>query len=677
MVMAEETLPATPGILDGTGATFALTDSDYLNISVTSSVEIELYLNSAPMIIHMAIAAAAGDTSADISLGGLEASTSYWMYQDGSVEGVEISSDANGSYSFTLDLTEARDIMIQPGKSTVYIYDDGASGTGYQCTLIGTWDATSKTCTLTQDVNDSIYIYDPNNTKVGITLDGNGYQVNLPRWGWVQLSGSNHTVKNLTINGIADLPYGQYYCDTYGGYYCELRPTGHGVYLNKADSATVTNVTVSNSYYGLYVYNASNSNISDNTFSGAAYGAYVYGYYYQYYCDLGYTYYCYGSSGNTLSDNAFSPYSTTYDYYGMYLDYEVDDNIIRGNTFSNFNYGLYLNDSHCYYYGQDYNCPSGNTVYQNNFIDNSPYQIHAGYGYSNTVFNLAAPDGGNYYNNYDEPTEGCGDADSDGFCDNPYAIPNYYNVGLYDYLPWTIQDGWLNEPPVADANGPYLVAVGGQVLLDGSASSDPDDDELTETWTVAGGTVDGNLYTAGSVAGIYDIQLVVNDGQVDSEAVSSTVVVYDPDGGFVTGGGWIDSPEGAYLADLTLTGKANFGFVSKYVQGATEPTGETQFRFKAGDLNFHSDSYEWLVVNQDGTNAQYKGRGTINGELAPNGEFYGFMIWAGDGDISATADTFRIRIWYEDEVDGTEYDVYDNGFDQAIGGGSIQIHTGG
>ena len=41
------------------------------------------------------------------------------------------------------------------------------------------------------------------------------------------------------------------------------------------------------------------------------------------------------------------------------------------------------------------------------------------------------------------------------------------------------------------------------------------------------------------------------------------VVVYDPSAGFVTGGGWIDSPAGAYTADPSLTGKANFGFVSK------------------------------------------------------------------------------------------------------------------
>ena len=71
-------------------------------------------------------------------------------------------------------------------------------------------------------------------------------------------------------------------------------------------------------------------------------------------------------------------------------------------------------------------------------------------------------------------------------------------------------------------------------------------------------------------------------------------VVYDPSGGFVTGGGWIDSPAGAYSPDEELTGKANFGFVSKYQQGASVPTGQTEFQFKAADLNFHSTDYQWL-----------------------------------------------------------------------------------
>ena len=85
--------------------------------------------------------------------------------------------------------------------------------------------------------------------------------------------------------------------------------------------------------------------------------------------------------------------------------------------------------------------------------------------------------------------------------------------------------------------------------------------------------------------------------------IIATVIVDD---------GWIWSPAGTYAADPSLTGKANFGFMSKYKKGASEPTGQTEFQFKAGDLDFHSSSYEWLVVA--GANAKYKGVGTINGE---------------------------------------------------------------
>ncbi|MGB3702216.1 MAG: hypothetical protein WA997_13185 [Anaerolineales bacterium] len=70
-----------------------------------------------------------------------------------------------------------------------------------------------------------------------------------------------------------------------------------------------------------------------------------------------------------------------------------------------------------------------------------------------------------------------------------------------------------------------------------------------------------------------------------------------------------------------MVGKANFGFVSKYKKGASIPSGQTEFQLHAGDLNFHSSSYEWLVVNHGGTRAQFKGEGTINGQGA-----YEFMI---------------------------------------------------
>jgi nitrous oxidase accessory protein NosD len=187
---------------------------------------------------------------------------------------------------------------------------------------------------------------------------------------------------------------------------------------------------------------------------------------------------------------------------------------------------------------------------------------------------------------------------------------------------------------------------------------------IDETIETTYGTCNGS-HAYGS-AGVYTVRLTVTDkdGADSNESIFEFVVAYDPSAGFVTGGGWIWSPVGAYYTDPKLEGKATFGFVSKYQKGANVPTGSTEFQFKAGDLNFHSTSYDWLVVT--GSNyARFKGAGTINGE----GD-YKFMLWAGDGN----PDTFRIKIHTEDAL-GNETVVYDNGFNQAIEGGSIVIHA--
>ncbi|MGH7534283.1 MAG: hypothetical protein ACREMG_01720, partial [Gemmatimonadales bacterium] len=120
----------------------------------------------------------------------------------------------------------------------------------------------------------------------------------------------------------------------------------------------------------------------------------------------------------------------------------------------------------------------------------------------------------------------------------------------------------------------------------------------------------------------------------------------------------------------TLTGKANFGFVSKYQKGANVPTGNTEFQFHAAGLNFKSTVYEWLVVS-GGSKASYKGSGTING----SGN-YGFLLSAVD---ASSGDKFRIKIW--DKATSTV--VYDNqmgaGDDATattmIAGGSIVVQT--
>ncbi len=186
------------------------------------------------------------------------------------------------------------------------------------------------------------------------------------------------------------------------------------------------------------------------------------------------------------------------------------------------------------------------------------------------------------------------------------------------------------------------------------------------------GSVSGShTYT---VAGVYTLKLTVtdSDGAVDTE-IFEYVVVYDPEGGFVTGNGWIDSRAGVYAADPTLTGKAIFGFVSRYQKGASTPSGRTQFQFHAGDLSFQSTAYEWLVIS--GPKAQYKGSGTING----TGD-YGFLLTANDGQVSGggDVDTFRIKIWEKATgsvvYDNQRGDADDAAASTAIRGGSIVIH---
>jgi len=178
-----------------------------------------------------------------------------------------------------------------------------------------------------------------------------------------------------------------------------------------------------------------------------------------------------------------------------------------------------------------------------------------------------------------------------------------------------------------------------------------------------------HTYTA---AGVYSIRVKVTDVcGLYQEYLFEYLVAYDPNGGFVTGGGWIESPAGASVQYPDAVGKASFGFVSKYQKGANTPTGNTEFQFKAGNLNFSSTSYQWLVVA--GYKAQYKGVGTINGVGS-----YNFLITAIDGaKISSTSpDKFRIKI-----TNGTAV-VYDNQMgvsddsdaSTVLAGGSIVIH---
>jgi hypothetical protein len=247
-------------------------------------------------------------------------------------------------------------------------------------------------------------------------------------------------------------------------------------------------------------------------------------------------------------------------------------------------------------------------------------------------------------------------------------------------------------PTVAAFTVPTNLFAKGQLVTVSSTFTDPGSGD-THTgavqWDIGGAfvaAVPGVDQAAKSItassstlaAGVYTVTLRVtdDDGVSDDETGSGYIVVYDPNGGFVTGGGWIQANAGDCthsLACETASGRASFGFVSKYLPGRTTPDGNTEFEFKAGNFRFKSTSYEWLVVA--GARAQYKGDGTVNG-----GGAYGFLLTAIDGAVAGggAADRFRIKVWEK----STGIVVYDNqrgaaddsDATTALGGGSIVIH---
>jgi len=100
-----------------------------------------------------------------------------------------------------------------------------------------------------------------------------------------------------------------------------------------------------------------------------------------------------------------------------------------------------------------------------------------------------------------------------------------------------------NNSPVANAGTSLSIVVGTVITLDGSGSSDANNDSLTYSWALSSKPGDSSATLSSTtvvkptftpdVAGVYVINLIVNDGKVNSAAATVSITAL-PNTGSIT-----------------------------------------------------------------------------------------------------------------------------------------------
>lgn len=116
-----------------------------------------------------------------------------------------------------------------------------------------------------------------------------------------------------------------------------------------------------------------------------------------------------------------------------------------------------------------------------------------------------------------------------------YVVQLTVNDGSANSMPvsQTIAVAAQNRPPVANAGPAQTVSVGTRVTLNGTGSSDPDNNPLTYSWTLTTRPSGSNAALSGAmtaqpfftpdVAGSYVAQLIVSDGTLSSTPASVAI----------------------------------------------------------------------------------------------------------------------------------------------------------
>ncbi|MHC4693158.1 MAG: right-handed parallel beta-helix repeat-containing protein, partial [Planctomycetota bacterium] len=389
-------------------------------------------------------------------------------------------------------------------------------------------------------------------------------------------SSGNIITANITSNNYSGI-YLYYNCNTNTLTDNTASKNSHGIYLYNSSGNTLTdNTTNLNSYYGIYLYDKCSNNIltGNVTSWNKSHGIYLY-----------------NSSSNTLigniasrnypgiyfyyncNDNVLTHNTTSDNYYGIYFNYNCNNNEVYQNNFINNQTHAIISFSHPMPTGGNYWSGWTTPNADGDALVDDPYVFTSGqdalpWVRQNAWANLppTADAGADQISHPREKVTLDGSGSSDPEKDYPLAYswqftskpegsvavlseadtvsPSFTVDVLGDYvielvvtdtlgaqsLADQVTIGTFNAVPVADAGPSQIVHPRDVVTLDGSGSSDPEEDyPLVYSWQFTSkpeGSVavlsDANTVSPSftvDMLGDYVIELVV----IDSLGAQSTV----------------------------------------------------------------------------------------------------------------------------------------------------------
>lgn len=192
--------------------------------------------------------------------------------------------------------------------------------------------------------------------------------------------------------------------------------------------------------------------------------------------------------------------------------------------------------------------------------------------------------------------------------DGDYVAQLIVNDGTVDSAAdsVTIAASTPNSAPVANAGVDQNVITGSQVNLDGSASADINGDTLTYIWSmttfpagstaaISDTTIESPTFTA-DMNGDYVLQLIVNDGAVNSAADNVTISAFTPNSAPVANAGADQNENTGDLITLDGTASSDVdGDSLTFDWSLTPPAGSTAI------LSSSTDPSPTFTADIDGT----------------------------------------------------------------------------